>query len=153
MFSSSTCMQGQSWCIGGDSNASTIASFLRFYTPDIQGASLGTHLASVLTHCLTFYIAASFFDYSSFTLFFPRQDPIYLHTYVLPPLPLPLPHTHCVQLCYGLFCPPFQYEPSKDVFNAAQSGAMIPNLVDHEFDYLYREVRDVSLCSIAVRLL
>ena len=76
----------------------------------------------------------------------------YIRTY-FPPLPLPLPHTHCVQLCYGLFCPPFQYEPSKDVFNAAQSGAMIPNLVDHEFDYLYREVRDVSLCSIAVRLL
>ena len=101
MFSSSTCMQGQSWCIGGDSNASTIASFLRFYTPDIQGASLGTHLASVLTHCLTFYIAASFFDYSSFTLFFPRQDPIYLHTYVLPPPPPPPPpHTLCPALLW-----------------------------------------------------
>ena len=46
-----------------------------------------------------------------------------------------------VQLCYGIFCPPFQYEPSKDVFNAAQSGAMIPNLVSHEFSYLIEQVK------------
>ena len=48
------------------------------------------------------------------------------------------------QLCYGLLCPPFQYEPEKDVFNAAQSGAMAPNLVTHEFSYLIDQVRSVS---------
>ena len=148
MFSSSTCMQGQSWCIGGDSNASTIASFLRFYTPDIQGASLGTHLASVLTHCFTFYITAFFLTIPSSPCSSPDKP---LHIYICTTFFLP-PPPHCVQLCYGLFCPPFQYEPSKDVFDAAQSGAMMPNLVDHEFDYLYREVRDVSMCSIAVGL-
>jgi len=33
--------QGQSWSIGGDPNAQTVATFLRFYTPNIVGASLG----------------------------------------------------------------------------------------------------------------
>ena len=47
------------------------------------------------------------------------------------------------QLCYDILCPPFQYEPQKDVFNAAQSGAMIPNLVTHEFDYLYTQLTSV----------
>jgi len=49
-----------------------------------------------------------------------------------------------LQLCYGVLCPPFQYEPKKDVFNAAQSGAMMPNLVTHEFSYLIDQVKSVS---------
>ncbi|KAG2172290.1 hypothetical protein INT43_004832, partial [Umbelopsis isabellina] len=32
-------------------------------------------------------------------------------------------------------CPPFQYKPSSDVLNAAQSGGLAENL-DHELDYL-----------------
>ena len=47
------------------------------------------------------------------------------------------------QFCYDILCPPFQYEPQKDVFNAAQSGAMVPNLVTHEFDYLYKQLTSV----------
>ena len=81
--------RGQSWSMGGDANASTVATFLRFYTPAIIGGSLGNHI---------------------------------------------------VELCYDILCPPFQYEPQKDVFNAAQSGAMVPNLVTHEFDYLYTQL-------------
>ena len=48
-----------------------------------------------------------------------------------------------LQLCYDIICPPFQYEPSKDVFNAAQSGAMLPNFVTHEFDYLLKQLKSV----------
>ncbi|KAI8092277.1 uncharacterized protein B0P05DRAFT_462375 [Gilbertella persicaria] len=43
--------------------------------------------------------------------------------------------SHLVEICYGLLCPPFQYKPSKDVLNAAQSASMAPNL-DHQLDYL-----------------
>ena len=46
-----------------------------------------------------------------------------------------------LQFCYDIICPPFQYEHSKDVFNAAQSGAMVPNLVSHEFDYLIKQLK------------
>eukprot|EP00731_Ephydatia_muelleri_P026765 Em0018g865a len=81
--------RGQAWSMGSDANASTVATFLRFYTPAIIGGSLGNHI---------------------------------------------------VELCYDILCPPFQYEPQKDVFNSAQSGAMIPNLVTHEFDYLYAQL-------------
>lgn len=35
---------------------------------------------------------------------------------------------HVANVCYGIFCPPFQYRPSLDQFNAAKSGAMVPNL-------------------------
>ena len=55
-----------------------------------------------------------------------------------------------MQLCYDVVCPPLQYEPSKDVFNAAQSGAMVPNLVSHEFKYLLEQLKSVShdrICS------
>lgn len=134
-------MQGQSWCIGGDSNASTIASFLRFYTPDIQGASLGSHIGEVCASLIH-----SFIGILKLTPFVYFSVLVFLIILKLPPTSPPK-HTHCIQLCYGLICPPFQYEPSKDVFNAAQSGAMIPDLVAHEFDYLYKEVRDVSLQS------
>ena len=40
-------LQGQSWCIGADSDAQTVATFLRFYTPDIVGGSLGHHIVEV----------------------------------------------------------------------------------------------------------
>ena len=40
-------LQGQSWCIGADSDAQTVAAFLRFYTPDIVGGSLGHHIVEV----------------------------------------------------------------------------------------------------------
>ena len=40
-------MQGQSWSIGGDPDAQTVATFLRFYTPNIVGASLGKHFFEV----------------------------------------------------------------------------------------------------------
>jgi len=49
-----------------------------------------------------------------------------------------------IQLCYDVACLPFQYEPSLDVFNAAQSGAMVPNLVSHEFKYLLERLQEVS---------
>ena len=41
-------------------------------------------------------------------------------------------------------CPPFQYKPDKDVLNAAQSGAMIPNLVTHEWRYMLEQLKEVS---------
>ena len=40
-------VQGQSWCVGADSNAQTVATFLRFYTPNIIGGSLGHHIGEV----------------------------------------------------------------------------------------------------------
>ena len=49
----------------------------------------------------------------------------------------------CVQLCYGEICSPDQYHPDKDVLNAAQSGAMIPNLVKHELKYLLEQLKRV----------
>ena len=55
---------------------------------------------------------------------------------------------NALQLCYDIFCPPFQYEPSKDVFNAAQSGAMLPNFVSHEFDYLMKQLKEVCIDSL-----
>jgi len=36
--------RGQSWSIGGDHNATTLANFLQFYSPKLQGSSLGHHL-------------------------------------------------------------------------------------------------------------
>ena len=51
-------------------------------------------------------------------------------------------HLLC-QICYGILCPPFQYKPKKDVFNAAQSGAMITNVIRHEFSYLIKQIREV----------
>lgn len=50
-----------------------------------------------------------------------------------------------VQLCYGVLCLPFQYEPKKDVFNAAQSGAMITNVIKREFSYLIEQIREVAI--------
>lgn len=36
-----------SWSIGGDPNATTIPGFIRTYTPNLIGASLGSHLLEV----------------------------------------------------------------------------------------------------------
>jgi len=44
--------QGQSWSIGGDPTAQTVATFLRFYTPNIVGASLGKHFLEVIQYTL-----------------------------------------------------------------------------------------------------
>lgn len=44
--------------------------------------------------------------------------------------------------CYGQdLCPDFQYRPSIDYLNAAQSGARSENL-DHELDYLLKQLED-----------
>eukprot|EP00026_Physarum_polycephalum_P011428 Phypoly_transcript_11654.p1 GENE.Phypoly_transcript_11654~~Phypoly_transcript_11654.p1 ORF type:complete len:337 (+),score=40.66 Phypoly_transcript_11654:93-1103(+) len=85
--------RGLSWSIGGDQNATTFANFLRYYSPDIQGFSLGEHGA---------------------------------------------------EICYGILCPPFQYHPLLDVLDAAQSGAMVSDLVTHEMDYLITTLKGNS---------
>ena len=41
-------VQGHSWSIGGDPDAQTVATFLRFYTPNIVGASLGNKTIEVI---------------------------------------------------------------------------------------------------------
>lgn len=84
--------RGQSWSIGGDPNATTLANFFRFYNPQIRGASLGTHM---------------------------------------------------IELCYGPLCPPYQYRPSKDVLNSAQSGAMVEDLLQHEMTYLVQQLKSL----------
>ena len=46
-------------------------------------------------------------------------------------------------MCYNTVCPPHQYRPSEDVFNAAQSGAMVTDLVSHELEYLLDQLTNV----------
>ena len=41
--------QGQSWSIGMDSNAPTVANFLKFYSSSIIGGSLRHHIGDVYT--------------------------------------------------------------------------------------------------------
>lgn len=48
------------------------------------------------------------------------------------------------QLCYGFICPPFQYRPKEDVFNAAQSGAMVLDLISPELKYLLEQLKKVG---------
>lgn len=55
------------------------------------------------------------------------------------------PNEVFLQFCYDVICPPLQYNPPFDVLNAAQSGAMVPNLVSHEFKYLMEQLNSVSL--------
>jgi len=43
--------QAHSWSIGGDPDAQTVATFLRFYTPNIVGASLGNTTYEVILIC------------------------------------------------------------------------------------------------------
>ncbi|KAJ3309208.1 hypothetical protein HDV04_006315 [Boothiomyces sp. JEL0838] len=71
--------RGVSWSMGGDDGAITIANFVKQYSPNVVGASVGKHI---------------------------------------------------VNLCYGPLCPPFQYKPELDHFNAARSGALAMNLMD-----------------------
>ncbi|KXS10251.1 hypothetical protein M427DRAFT_62554, partial [Gonapodya prolifera JEL478] len=47
---------------------------------------------------------------------------------------------HIAEFCAGPLCPPFQYHPRHDRFNAAQSGAMAVNLM-HELGYLVPRVK------------
>ncbi|KAJ2994594.1 hypothetical protein HDV02_001483 [Globomyces sp. JEL0801] len=47
---------------------------------------------------------------------------------------------HFVNICYGPLCPPFQYKPDLDRFNAARSGALAANLPD-EVDWLIRQMK------------
>ncbi|RIA98105.1 hypothetical protein C1645_174973 [Glomus cerebriforme] len=57
---------------------------------------------------------------------------------------------HLVELCYGLICPPYQYKPEKDRFNAAQSGMMASNLtieLNYLLEQLYKEPMEVVLKS------
>jgi len=82
--------RGLSWSIGGDANATTVANFLKYYNPQIQGPAVGSHI---------------------------------------------------VEICYGPLCPPFQYRPTMDVLDAAQSGAMVTDLVTHEFNYLLAQLK------------
>ncbi|KAL0093945.1 hypothetical protein F4703DRAFT_1903277 [Phycomyces blakesleeanus] len=49
---------------------------------------------------------------------------------------------HLVELCFGPLCAPNQYKPSMDVLNAAQSGAMAPNL-DDQVDYLLPAIKNL----------
>jgi len=66
-------------------------------------------------------------------------SPIFLSTFV-PDLIGAAKGSHVLEYCGGPFCPPFQYHPKVDVYNAAQSGGMIMNLPTHELDYLLQQV-------------
>jgi len=57
--------------------------------------------------------------------------------------------SHIVELCYGPLCPPFQYHPTIDVLDAAQSGAMVDDLVTHELDYLLKQLNANPNISMA----
>lgn len=46
-WGSFTEVRGASWAMGGNPNVSSIANFLKRYSPNIQGASLGTHWVEV----------------------------------------------------------------------------------------------------------
>ncbi|KAI8896079.1 hypothetical protein BC833DRAFT_630742 [Globomyces pollinis-pini] len=48
---------------------------------------------------------------------------------------------HIVNVCYGPLCPPFQYKPDLDRFNAARSGALAANLPD-EVDWLVKQMKN-----------
>lgn len=48
---------------------------------------------------------------------------------------------HVVEICIDPDCPAFQYQPTLDVFNAAQSGAEIADLTPHELDYLIAQLQ------------
>jgi len=47
---------------------------------------------------------------------------------------------HVIEICIDPDCPDFQYEPTLDVLNAAQSGAQVDDLTPHELDYLFQEL-------------
>lgn len=39
--------RGKSWAMGGDANVSSLASFIRRYSPSVQGASVGRHWVEI----------------------------------------------------------------------------------------------------------
>lgn len=41
--------RGKSWAIGADSNATTLFNFLKFYTPNLIGGSVGSHVVGKCT--------------------------------------------------------------------------------------------------------
>jgi len=90
--------RGQSWSVGGDENAVTVANFIKYFNPSLVGYSTGKHL---------------------------------------------------VELCYGVLCPPYQYRPALDILNAAQSGAMISDLVNHEMSFLLAQLKAHSEIDMA----
>ncbi|KAL2911598.1 hypothetical protein HK105_208937 [Polyrhizophydium stewartii] len=47
---------------------------------------------------------------------------------------------HVAEVCYYLWCLPFQYWPRQDRLNGAQSGATVPTL-PHELDYVVDQMR------------
>lgn len=65
--------------------------------------------------------------------------PNFLRTYT-PDLQGAAKGSHLLEYCAGPECPLFQYHPEVDVFDAAQSGAMVVNIPVHELDYLIRAV-------------
>jgi phospholipase B1 len=69
--------RGKAWSLGGDRGAATLGNYLKTFSPNLVGQSVGDRLANI---------------------------------------------------CYGLICPPFQYRPSIDRFNAARSGSLVVNL-------------------------
>jgi phospholipase B1 len=50
---------------------------------------------------------------------------------------------HRGEWCFGKLCPPWQYLPRLDKFNAAQSGARISNL-QHEMNYLVPQIQQAK---------
>ncbi|KAI8973654.1 hypothetical protein BDF20DRAFT_837576 [Mycotypha africana] len=84
--------RGNSYGIGGDSGAVTLANFVKRYEPKVKGASVLSHLVS---------------------------------------------------LCKSGNCSSALYRPLRDVFNAAQSGAVAMNL-DFELDYLISNMKTVA---------
>jgi phospholipase B1 len=91
-------IRGNSFSIGANPNVTTLPNLLKYFNPDLIGASVGSHL---------------------------------------------------VEFCYGPLCPPFQYHDKIDVFNGAQSGAMVENLPTHEFDYLHKQVTENKKINMA----
>jgi phospholipase B1 len=48
---------------------------------------------------------------------------------------------HVVEICIDPNCPDYQYQPTLDVLNAAQSGARVDDLAIHELDYLLSQLK------------
>eukprot|EP00696_Hemimastix_kukwesjijk_P006168 gnl/Hemi2/17809_TR5873_c0_g1_i1.p1 gnl/Hemi2/17809_TR5873_c0_g1~~gnl/Hemi2/17809_TR5873_c0_g1_i1.p1 ORF type:complete len:392 (-),score=136.76 gnl/Hemi2/17809_TR5873_c0_g1_i1:19-1128(-) len=54
---------------------------------------------------------------------------------------------HTMELCWGALCPPYQYRPSIDVLNAAQSGAQVSNLVS-QVKYLGEQLQKMPNVNV-----
>lgn len=75
--------RGNSYAIGGDTNAVTIANFMKRYNPNVKGASVLSHLASFchgtncnfpLSACKSFSIFLSLLKFNSRNLVRPLKD-------------------------------------------------------------------------------